>query len=531
MDIRVEVKPTAVTVFPDRASVVCNGRCELQKGRHQLLLTHLPLALDPQSVRVTGQGTVQVRILSVDVKKEFFTDAPQKNIRDLEEEIEKLEDELRQIGDKKAGWEAHGRYLEGMRQATQAYAKGLSKGTSQISDQIEIINFLQEQDAALRTALYELDNESRALQKQIEKLRQELGLIGKGNGKKLYQAVVDVQALDEGRFEPQISFVVNQASWRPLYDIRLRTAEMAKPTIEVTTMAEIWQRSGQAWQNVALSVSTARPALNQRLPQLKPWFIDEARPLPRQKLMAHPRVAAAGQMDMARAKLETAVMSEPAAEVEAEVVSASVENSGTSINFRVPGGTDIPEDGSPYKTTLDHANLDGKIDYMAVPKHTDAVYRRATIINNTGSPWLAGQANLFVDDEYIGKTKLEYAVQGGELELLLGVEERITIGRELKRRDVDKKILRDSRRVRFGYEIELKNLMNEAVVVAVEDHIPVSRHDQIKVKPGKVEPQPKEVSDLNEMSWEVHIDPDHKEKIIYDFTVEHPRDLQIIGLP
>ena len=159
---------------------------------------------------------------------------------------------------------------------------------------------------------------------------------------------------------------------------------------------------------------------------------------------------------MAEAPVPAAPAPEP---VQAEVAMAAVKDSGTAVSFIVSGKSDIPSDGSPHKTTLNQFSLPPNLDYLAIPKHTDAVFRRAKLTNDSPSPLLAGPANLFVGDEFIGKSKIEYTPTNGEVELLLGVEERITIERELVRRDVDKRLLRDNRQMRYGYEIKIKNLL------------------------------------------------------------------------
>ncbi len=70
--------------------------------------------------------------------------------------------------------------------------------------------------------------------------------------------------------------------------------------------------------------------------------------------------------------------------------------------------------------------------------------------------------NLFAGDEFIGSNALDYTPVNGELELLLGVEERIEVERKLVRRDVDKRLLRDVRQIAFGYEITLRNGLKTA---------------------------------------------------------------------
>jgi uncharacterized protein (TIGR02231 family) len=196
----------------------------------------------------------------------------------------------------------------------------------------------------------------------------------------------------------------------------------------------------------------------------------------------------------------------------------------------VTGNTDIPSDGSPHKTTISQFQLEPELDYLAVPKHTNAVYRRVTVGNTSPSPLLAGPATLFVGDEFIGRTELEYTPAGGEIELLLGVEERLTVERELDRRDVDKRLLRDNRQLRYGYKIEIKNLLPTNARVEIHDHIPVARHEQIKVKLEQVDPQPAQKSELNLLQWHFNLNAGDEQTIGYQYTVEHPRSLRITGL-
>ena len=133
-------------------------------------------------------------------------------------------------------------------------------------------------------------------------------------------------------------------------------------------------------------------------------------------------------------------------------------------------------------------------------------------------------------EEFIGQTQIKFTASGDELELLLGVEDRITVERKLARRDVDKKLLRDQRQLRYGYTVEVKNLLQTAVQIMLKDHIPVSRHEQIKVKLDEVRPQPAEQTDLNLLEWQLNLPSGEGQTVQYEYTVEHPRSLQVAGL-
>lgn len=529
MDFSVEIAVKEVTVFPDRARVSGQGSCELTTGRHRLIVPNLPLTMDTNSIRVGGSGMARVRLLDVEVNRQFFEESPAEAVRSLEAQIEEVEDSLRVLEDQKAGWQAHGTYLDGIRQATAEFAKGLSRGKTTVAEQQQVIAFLQEQDEAMRTAVRQLDQEQRVLLRRLQKLQQELKQIRSTKPPQQYQAQIEVEVLSDGRFQPELSYVVSQAGWQPLYDMRL-LEENGRYALEITYLAQITQRSGQAWSQVNLAVSTARPALNQKLPEIHPWFIREYQPpQPRQLVRAAQPAPAAAKMEMmvADAAPEPQVAEESFA---AEAVTAEVQAEGTAVTFKAPGQTNIPNDGSPHKTILQQIHLEPSLDYLTIPKYGEAVFRRATVAYDQIGPLLPGAASLFVGDEYIGQTQIKFTAQGDELELLLGVEDRITVERKLARRGVDKRLLRDQRQLRYGYTIALKNLLKMEAQVVVKDHIPVSRHEQIKVKLEEAQPQPAEQTDLNLLEWQLTLSGGAEETVRYEYSVAHPRNLNVVGL-
>jgi uncharacterized protein (TIGR02231 family) len=545
MDISLLAKIEDVTVYPDRARVVARGEAELtEEGAHRLLFDDLPLTIDRESVRVGGRGTARVRVSGVEVVSKYYEHTPSSNARELEEAIEKLMDEIKIQKDKEQGLKTHMQYLAGLWQATGEYAWGLARGRNSVQGQTELVQFLREQDLATKAEQREIEQTVRQLNRKLQKLQQELNLLRSARPTQRYQAIVEVEVLAAGTFKAELTYVVSQAGWQPLYDLRLLESSTGRG-VELTYIAQITQNSGQDWRGVSLTVSTARPALNQRLPELQPWFIDVYVPAPPPqakakgfamlaKPMSAPAPISEADLDMTLgAEMEEAdeqfgrqVMQEKAA----EVAVAQVETTGSSVTFRVGGSIDIPSDGSPHKTVVGQFNFKPEMDYIAIPRHTDAVYRRVTIKNSSASPLLAGPANLLVNDEFIGKTHLQYTPTDGDLKLMLGVEDRVTVKRELAKREVDKKFLSDKRRLRYGYKIELENLLEQEVKVELQDQLPVSRSEKVNVMLSDIEPNPSKQSDLNLLEWVITLAPKAKRLVRYEYVVEHSASLTVVGL-
>ena len=224
----------------------------------------------------------------------------------------------------------------------------------------------------------------------------------------------------------------------------------------------------------------------------------------------------------------------PAAEpesVEMQVAQAEVSREGAAVTFTVAQPADVPSDGSPHKTSVATLTLTPELDYLTAPKLVQAAYRRATIANGTEFVLLPGPANVFYGNEFVGTTELKHVAPGESFKVFLGADDRIKVERKLVTREVDKKLLGDRRRLRYAYQIGIKNLRDQAEKVAVQDQLPVSAHEDVKVRPEEISPAPKKQTDLGVLEWELALEPGQETKLVFEFTVEHPRSLPVTGLP
>lgn len=323
--------------------------------------------------------------------------------------------------------------------------------------------------------------------------------------------------------------MVSHAGWEPLYDLRL-LEEGDEPSLEVGYLGQVRQETGEDWDEVALTLSTARPALAATLPELDPWYI---RPLPRVEVRKARVGAGVPSMVDAMALQAPAAPPEGAVleQAEAELVMAGVDRSGAAVTYQVPGTVAVPADGAPHKVSVARYALPPELDYVTAPKLVQAAYRRARMVNDSSYTLLPGAANLFAGDEFIGATRLELTAPGGELELYLGADDRVKVERELVRREVDKRLIGGKRWVRYGYEIRLENLLSCGAALTIHDQMPVARHEDIKVRLEEAQPEPTRESELNLLDWELSLEAGEKQVVRFNFLVEYPQDMQVGGLP
>ncbi|MBI5877584.1 MAG: mucoidy inhibitor MuiA family protein [Chloroflexi bacterium] len=522
-----------VTLFPDRARVTRRGQLTLEPGVHRIVFSDLPLSLDTDSVRAAGRGTAVASLLGVDTRSTYFSETPAANARDLEKQIEALTQIDAELTNRTSVAEVNIAFVKKLAdQSAEQLARGLALGRAQIGQGDDLVSFVSRQMAQGQATLRELAVMRRDNQREIDRLKKELERVQSAQPRERYEASVEVSVQKAGDLTVELIYMLDDASWAALYDVRASGTEGDGAALSLAYLAEITQNTSEEWKDVTLTLSTARPALATIRPGLTPWYLDIYMPRPMSAKRAMPPgfAMAAAPAPMMQADMMVSGAGAPEAEMEAP--QAVVDSEGAAVTYRLAQTVSVPSDGTPHKVTISTIELKPRMDYISVPKLTESAFRRAKVTNASEYTILPGRANLFLDGDFIGSTNLKLVAPNEEFELALGVDDRIFVKRKLVTRDVDKAfIIGDRRRLRVGYEIELRNLRTVKSALDVRDQLPVPRNEQIKVKLESADPRPGEQTDLGELKWLLALAPNEKKFLRFEFTIEHPAQQTVEGLP
>lgn len=529
-----------VTVYPDRALVTRHGRVEIaEAGEHEIILGALPQDMEQASLRVVGRGTAGVLLLGVDLSAEFHEAAPVAETQRIQAEIDRLTREQATLDqriallDKQRGWlSALGEH------AARSLAYGLIRGTAQPADQERIFSVTRDESERLTTATLDTQRERQRVTQELEARRRELEAAGSVSQPDRLRAVIRVSATSAGTLDLDVTYLTHAANWEAQYDARVDTEASA---VRFTQQAAITQWSGEDWADVRLAVSTARPSATVSLPDEAPvWYLDQWAPVPRSAFAAAAPAraitmkASAVRAPGGAADMMSAEMEEPA---EMQAASAEVESAGVAQVFRVGGDMNIPSDGQPHLVGLGEDTLPARLEYVAAPVVAEGAHLRAVTLNATGHALPAGTLRVFhsgaAGDEYVGETRLKPTAEGAQLKLYLGVNDNITVKREMVERDTDKGNLLQggARKTTIGYRVTIANHTEKEQRVVLMDRLPTSKHERIKVKPLEMRPQPSSQTKLDQLAWETQIGAGEERRIEWRFLVESPADMQVAGMP
>jgi hypothetical protein len=286
----VEAPIGEVTVYSDRARMRRRAKVKLKAGIHPVRLPDLPGAVMLNTVRVECRKARVLRVETVPVERERFS------IDQVEEHITKLEaltDKLAAL-DRTSG--VYHLELSFLTSVTPKMPVDESKRVGKklppvlVSVWKKVLDYLDERKTACRKSLGELMIKRRILAEQFKKTQREVQRhnLGAFTDRKI-QVVAILQAKQAGQAALELEYFVPGASWKPAYNIYF-DADRGRVTLKTAGMVR--QATGEDWNDVKLSLSTAIPGHGIHLPELLTWALGEKREfIPRPRAARMPKVA------------------------------------------------------------------------------------------------------------------------------------------------------------------------------------------------------------------------------------------------
>jgi uncharacterized protein (TIGR02231 family) len=505
----------AVTVHPERARVTRRGRAVLTAGTTELVVAGLPTSLLDESVRVAGHAEVPVRVVGVDLAHRDLADAPDDRVRAAEDAVRDAERAVADVDGVDAGDAAREQML--VRLASRSgdrLAAALADGSAGVARVSEVGSAVAAQLVEVARARRASAERRATAQHALDAALAELHRVA-SSGRHRRDAIVGIESDVDGEVELELNYVVSGAGWSPAYDARVDEKE----SVTLTWFGMVAQATGEDWPPCELTLSTARPAVSTSVPELDPWWVDVARPVMPMALAAAAPVSmdTAGGMEVARAR-------KAVTQVHAVAVESTV-----SASWRLERPTAVPSDGTPHRTTVTSLELPARLDHVTAPALGPDAHLRATVTNAGGQALLAGPVSTFLEDAFVGTTSIAQTAPGGEIELALGVDDRVTVERELVERTAHKARFGTSRGGVERWTITVTNGRATPARVTVRDRIPVTRAADIKIVDVALTPEPAERDELGRVEWVAQLAPGATWKADIRFGVEHPKDMPITG--
>ncbi|MGB9906512.1 MAG: mucoidy inhibitor MuiA family protein [Candidatus Saccharicenans sp.] len=505
-----------VIVYPDRAQVIRKGEASLTPETRSLVFRALPGTIIPGSVRVAASGQAPVKILGVEVSREYLEAEQLPEVKKILEEINSVEAEIARIKGQEAILEAQEKFLNSFGAALSNQApRELLAGRPDLAGVDKFVDYLGTRLQSIQKGRQDNARSLAEKQARLEALKKKLKEIMPAGAREQQNINILVESSRATQLQVELSYAVSPASWTPVYTIK---ALPESGEIELTVAAIVKQKTGENWDKVSLLLSTSRPTAGNQPGELSPWYLD----------FAQPRMMRAVSRDLAEAKM---AMEAEAAPVLALEETAETVETWFGVNFEIKTAWSIASDGAERRVPIDSQKMPAAFDYLSIPKLQELCFLRSSFKNILPYPLLPGRADLFITQDFVGSLGLNLIPAGDELELFFGEDNQVKVKRELvKREKSGPGFLGKNEKVNQVFRITLENLRHRPVEIEVQDQVPVSQNTKIEVKDVKIMPAPSSRDEKGILTWKLKLEPRQKQEITLDFTVEYPKGSRVIGI-
>ncbi len=534
-DVPANSRITGVIVFPTGAEITRTSKVRLEAGEHTILFNDLPAGAVPGSIRVEGKATGRLDIGSVDTRRlQVPRGDPAQQAserRRIELEIERLKDERATIEAAQKAAASQLALIEKLTQLPAHPTPGTGAGAVAQPDWSQIFTLIGTRSAEAQKTALDAQVKMRDADRKIEDLNKKLAALAPVQEQRT-EAKVFVAAGATLEADLTIRYQVQNASWQPYYDARLATgARNTAPKINLVRRASIQQRSGEDWTEVALVLSTTRPGTGTAAPELFPMTVDYApeAPPPRPMSMQAPAPVSGGLRSRSMADAESAAEAAPAAAAAKLAPAleqvATVEAAPFQALFNVPGKLTVPTTGEQKRVQLDAADIDPQLVVRTAPRLEAKAYLYAKFATPRTTPYLPGQVSLFRDGTFVGNGRLPLLTPGEDHELGFGPDDAIRVRHALiEEKRGESGIITSSKTDVRNFRITVKSMHERPIQLTIQDQIPVSQNQEIKVELlTKTPPTRQNLDDKRGvLAWDQELKPDEERVLDFGYRVQWP---------
>jgi uncharacterized protein (TIGR02231 family) len=505
-----------VTVFLKGAEVQRTGSMTLKEGAQQVIFENLPQRINPQSIQVSGVG--KFTILGVSHRLNHLQPAGKTK------EVAALEDSLHLLNENIAQQEAALNVIKEEQDMLRAnrYIGGANVGVKLVEIKA-FADYFGAQLSALSKRMVSTQARVQKLKKSVERIEKQLKELQQRPQMPTSEIVVDITAPAATKATLTASYLAYDAGWTPAYD--LRSAEVHQP-VKLIYKAFVYQSTGEAWTAVKPVFSTGNPTLNQTKPTLTPWYLSFYEP--DNVVVAYGTARRKAMTGEEKPQVTTLAFSEAvAADAQTAADFTRVSESQTNVEFIVDVPYTIVSDGQEHAVELATYALPAKYEYHAVRKLEKDVFLIAKITGWESLNLLSGQANLFFEDKYVGKSYIETRQTEDTLTLSLGRDKNITITRVRKKDFSEKQFLGGNVTETREWELTVHNKKKQPAIITVEDQVPVSTDKEIKVETLEISGAQHDLP-TGKLTWRLELKPSESRSMTLKYTVKHPKNRKVV---
>ena len=210
-----------------------------------------------------------------------------------------------------------------------------------------------------------------------------------------------------------------------------------------------------------------------------------------------------------------------------QTVTVATQYQPTTLVYKIDDRYTLETDGKTTTIGMKQFDVPALYNYVSTPKIDPSAFLTANIINWQDYDLQSGEASLYFEGTYLGKTYIDLSAVADTLSLSLGKDNGIKVTRKLAKEFSAKRFIGGNRTDTRQYEINVRNTKQVPVNITISDQFPVSTNKEINVD-DQTAPEAQIDKDTGISTWTITLQPGQEKKLDISYSVKYPKDRKVV---
>lgn len=209
-------------------------------------------------------------------------------------------------------------------------------------------------------------------------------------------------------------------------------------------------------------------------------------------------------------------------EAEAEVMEVEQSQNRLGYEFEIKRPYTVGSDGKTVTAEIGRYRLPAAYSYRSTPKIDKDAFLTAEASDWERLNLLQGEASIYFENTFVGKTILDPTQTSDTLRFSLGRDSGIRIERTKQSDYSARRAIGSNRTQTMAWKIVVRNTRREPVVLTLYDQIPVSRNSTIAVTEEELSGGSLDRT-TGIVSWPLQLGPGEQRELQLRYSVKYPK--------
>lgn len=211
---------------------------------------------------------------------------------------------------------------------------------------------------------------------------------------------------------------------------------------------------------------------------------------------------------------------------ESEVIAVNQQQAQFGYEFDIKQLLTLPDGGKTTTTEIARHQLPASYEYRGIPKIDKESFLVADATDWQKLNLMEGEANVYFDNSFVGKSILDPNVSSDTLHFSMGRDQSIRVQRTKVNESSTRRFFGSNQEQTLKWRITVKNNRQESVNITVFDQAPISRNTSIEVIMD-------ELSDgqfdkkTGIIKWPLQLKPGEQRDLILQYKVKYPKNRRL----